>query len=231
MSAGSRIPLVARMAVFAVAVLAVPAPAARAGVVRGTVRLAAAARPPALGPNPYAGHASALPMGHAPVRDLVTDAVVYVARLDAAADSALAHDPSGHVLAQKNQAFSTRVLPCVVGSTVDFPNQDPIFHNVFSVSSVRRFDLGKYPQGHSKQVVFRKAGVVPVFCDIHPNMACFIIVLPNRAFTQPAADGTFALPDLPAGTYVIKVWHPDADEVARTVKVPATGDVTLDVGL
>jgi len=161
-------------AVAAVLVLAWSAGAwraAEAGVVRGVVRVGAAAKAPGDLPNPYAGHASAMPMGHAPVRDLVTDAIVYVARLDAATDSALTHDPSGHTLAQKNQAFSTRVLACVVGSTVDFPNQDPIFHNVFSVSSVRRFDLGKYPQGHSKQVVFRKTGVVPVFCDIHPNMA------------------------------------------------------------
>jgi plastocyanin len=210
---------------------ALTAHAAQAGVIRGTVRLDAVARTPAYAPDPYAGHAGALPAVRPPARGLVGDAVVYVARLDAAVDSALTRDPSGHVLAQRNQAFSTRVLPCVAGSTVDFPNQDPIFHNVFSVSSVRRFDLGKYPQGHSKQVTFPKPGVVPVFCDIHPNMACFIVVLPNRAFTQPAADGSFTLPALPEGTYTVKVWHPDADEVSRTVKVPAAGDVTLDVAL
>lgn len=236
MSARRRLPATALCAAaLCAAALAAPgSPAARpaaAGVIRGTVRLAAPARAPGYAPDPYAGHAGAMAGGHAPARGLVSDAVVYVARLDPAADSALAHDPSGHVLAQHNQAFSTRVLPCVVGSTVDFPNQDPIFHNVFSVSSVRRFDLGKYPQGHSKQVTFPKAGVVPVFCDIHPNMACFIVVLPNRAFTQPAADGAYALPDLPAGTYTVRVWHPDADEAVRTVKVPAAGDVTLDVEL
>lgn len=213
-----------------VAALAV-AREAHAGVIKGNVRMAPAPPAAAYAPNPYAGKASALPMGHALAHGLVSDAIVYVTNLDAQADSALRHDPSGHTLAQKNQAFSTRVLACVVGSVVDFPNQDPIFHNVFSVSSIRRFDLGKYPQGHSKQVRFPKTGVVPVFCDIHPNMACFIVVLPNRAFTQPAADGSFTLPNLPAGTYTVKVWHPDADEATRTVRVPATGDVTLDVNL
>jgi len=204
---------------------------ARAGVIRGFVRIAPAAPAAPYAPNPYAGHASALATGRAPTHGLVTDAIVYVTALDAKADSALKRDPSGHVLAQKNQAFSTRVLACVVGSTVDFPNQDPIFHNVFSVSSIRRFDLGKYPQWHSKQITFRRTGVVPVFCDTHPNMACFIVVLPNKAFTQPAADGAFSLPDLPAGTYTVKIWHPDTDEATRTVRVPAAGDVTLDVSL
>ena len=223
-------PVVLATIAWLLAVVLPPAPA-RAGVIRGVVRVAPAAPAATYAPNPYAGHASALPMGRPLAHGQVTDAIVYVTALDAKADSVLRRDPSGHVLAQKNQAFSTRVLACVVGSTVDFPNQDPIFHNVFSVSSIRRFDLGKYPQGHSKQITFPKTGVVPVFCDIHPNMACFIVVLPNRAFTQPAADGSFALPSLPAGTYTVRIWHPDTDEATRTVHVPATGDVTLDVSL
>src|SRR5206468_2042109 len=131
--------------------------------------------------------------------------------------------------AQKDQAFSTRVLPVVIGTTVDFPNQDPIYHNVFSVSPVRRFDLGKYPRGHSKQVTFARPGLVPVFCDIHANMACFILVLPNHAFTQPGADGGYHLPDLPGGTYTVKAWHPDYGEIARTVRVPESGDLSLDL--
>ena len=202
-----------------------------AGVIRGFVRVPPASGTAAYTPNPYPGRVSALPGRHDPVRGLATDAVVYLARLDPAADSSLTADPSGHVLAQKNQAFSTRVLPCVVGTTVDFPNQDPIYHNVFSVSPIRRFDLGKYPKGHSKQVRFLKPGLVPVFCDIHPSMACFILILPNHAFTQPGADGAFALPDLPAGDYLLKVWHPDFGEVSRPVHVPLSGDVAVEVSL
>jgi plastocyanin len=196
-----------------------------AGTVTGTLKVPAVSS--GSGANPYPGRASALPGRHEVPHGLVTDAVVYVEQVPARAESLLVDDPSGRVLAQRNQAFSERVLSCVVGTTVDFPNQDPIFHNVFSVSPVKRFDLGKYPRGHSKQVTFRKAGIVQVFCDIHPGMACFIVVLPNRAFARPKEDGSFALPQLPAGTYTVKAWHPDFGEQKRAVKVPASGDIAL----
>jgi plastocyanin len=201
--------------------------ASEAGTITGTLRVPSVST--GMSANPYPGRASALPGRHDVPHGRVTDAVVYVDKLSARADSLIAGDPSGRVLAQKNQAFSERVLSCVVGTTVDFPNQDPIFHNVFSVSPTKRFDLGKYPRGHSKQVTFKKPGIVQVFCDIHPSMACFILVLPNRAFTRPGEDGTFALPKLPAGTYTVKAWHPDFGEQTRTVKVPASGEVPLDL--
>jgi hypothetical protein len=112
---------------------------------------------------------------------------------------------------------------------VDFPNLDPIYHNVFSLSPVRRFDLGKYPRGHSRQVTFPKPGLVNVYCDIHSDMEAFILVLPNHAFARPTRAGEFTLPDLPAGRYILKAWHPDLGERSETVEVPATGDVTADV--
>ena len=83
-----------------------------------------------------------------------------------------------------------------------FENRDRIYHSVFSVSTTRRFDLGKYPKGHSRSVTFPKAGVVNVYCDIHSDMAAFVLVTPNHAYAQPAADGGYALPNLPAGKYV-----------------------------
>jgi plastocyanin len=220
-----------RWTFLTVLVLAVLTGEAHAGTVRGTISV-----PPPSGGNEYAsnqypGRASSLPGVNHPPYGHVTDAVIYVEALSEAVASALTGDPSGKVLAQKDQAFSVRVLPCVVGTTVDFPNMDPIFHNVFSVSPTKRFDLGKYSKGHSRQVTFRKPGLVPVFCDIHPSMACFILVLPNRAFTQADSSGAYALPELPAGTYQIKVWHPDFEETTRTVRVPETGEVTLDISL
>jgi plastocyanin len=211
----------------AIALLALP-PAGAAGTIKGVVRVPAA-KAPAAPANPYPGRASALPGRHDPPHGLVTDVVVSVAQVSAHAESLLSNDPSGRVLAQKNQAFSERVLPCVVGTTVDFPNQDPIFHNVFSVSPVKRFDLGKYPRGHSKKVTFRKPGLVQVFCDIHPSMASFILVLPNRAFARPDEQGAYALPRLPAGTYTVRAWHPDFGGITRSVKVPASGEAALDL--
>ncbi|MEP7027601.1 MAG: carboxypeptidase regulatory-like domain-containing protein [Candidatus Eisenbacteria bacterium] len=202
---------------------------AGAGVVLGVLRVPPTGAASSVAANPYPGRASALAGRHDPPHGLVSDAVISVAQLPPGADSLLTADPSGHVLAQRQQAFSERVLSCVVGTVVDFPNQDPIFHNVFSVSPVKRFDLGKYPRGHSKQVRFDRTGLVQVFCDIHPSMACFILVLPNRAFARPNGEGAYALPRLPAGTYTVNVWHPDFGDLSRTVRVPASGDVTLDL--
>jgi len=219
---------IARTTSFVLLVLLLAsARAGDAGTIAGTLKVPAVSS--GTSANPYPGRASALPGRHEVPHGLVTDAVLYVEKIPAKAESLLVDDPSGRVLAQRNQAFSERVLSCVVGTTVDFPNQDPIFHNVFSVSPVKRFDLGKYPRGHSKQVTFRKTGVVQVFCDIHPSMACFILVLPNRAFARPKDDGSFALPKLPAGTYTVKAWHPDFGEQTRTVKVPSSGEVALDL--
>jgi plastocyanin len=203
-------------------------PAVSAGAIHGVVRVPP---PPKKGvmANPYAGRASSLPGRHDPLNGLVTDAVVYVTQLPAGVDSLIQGDPSERVLAQRQQAFSSRVLSCAIGTTVNFPNQDPIFHNVFSISPVKRFDLGKYPKGHSKNVTFNKPGLVQVFCDIHPSMACFILVLPNRAFTRPDEAGAYTLPELPTGSYTIKVWHPDFGELSRNVKVKASGDVSQDL--
>jgi plastocyanin len=158
------------------------------------------------------------------------DAVVFVETVPAAADSAVAARPTPR-LAQRDQMFEPRVLPVVVGGVVDFPNLDPIYHNVFSVSPVRRFDLGKYPRGQSRRVEFPRTGVVQVYCDIHADMAAFIVVVPNRHFAQPAADGAYALPPLPPGRYTVRVWHPDRREAHHEVVLPDRGDVTFDVSL
>ena len=211
------------------AALPLGAAPAGAGVVRGVLRVPPVGASFTVAANPYPGRASALPGRHDPPHGLVTDAVISIDKLPPGVDSLLTGDPSGRILAQRQQAFSERVLSCVVGTVVDFPNQDPIFHNVFSVSPVKRFDLGKYSRGHSKQVRFGKTGLVQVFCDIHPSMACYILVLPNRAFARPNEEGAYALPRLPAGSYTVKAWHPDFGEITRTVKVPASGEVTLDL--
>lgn len=199
-----------------------------AGVVRGTVRVPAVAQPPPP-EDPYPGRAGSIPRVRRTVRGLVTDAVLFVAELPASADSSLRAPVRGARLAQSDQSFVPRVLPISAGSTVDFPNEDPVYHNVFSVCPLKRFDLGKYGRGKSKQVTFRRAGVVPVYCDIHSNMAAFIVVAPSRAFAQPDSSGGYALPELPAGHYLLKVWHPDFDELTRAVSVPDSGEVRLDV--
>ena len=202
---------------------------AEAGVVHGTLRVPSV--PPAAHVmNAYPGHASALPGQHAAARGAVSDAVIYLERVAPGVEAALAAAPCTRPrLAQKDQCFMPRVVATPVGTAVDFPNMDPIYHNVFSVSPTRRFDLGKYPRGHSKSVTFDHAGLVNVYCDIHSDMAAFVLVVPNHAFTQPAADGTFALPAVPPGRYTLHLWHPDFTEVVREIEVHEAGDPALEL--
>lgn len=201
-----------------------------AGVIRGTlvVPTRSEASPPAM--NPYPGRASSMTGVQPRTRGLATDAVVYVDQVPARAESVLAATRAPVPrLAQKDQAFVPRVLAIAVGTRVDFPNLDPIYHNVFSLSPPRRFDLGKYPRGQSRTVVFPRPGLVQVFCDIHSTMAAFVLVLPHHAYTQPSADGAWALDGLPPGRYELRAWHPDLPEMVRAVDLPETGEARLDL--
>jgi len=195
-----------------------------AGVIKGTLEIPAVTAESRL--HPYPGRAGSMASAmHA--TGAVSDAVVYVDKLPASV-SVPPPPATNPELGQKDQSFVPRVLAIQKGTVVSFPNHDPIFHNVFSVSPNKRFDLGKYPRGQTRKVRFDKTGLVNVYCDIHSDMAAFILVLPHHVFTMPAANGSFALPDLPAGTYTVKVWHPDFGEIHREVDVPAHGDVTAD---
>ncbi len=123
------------------------------------------------------------------------------------------------VLDQRGQQFSPRLLPVVVGQEVVFPNRDPIYHNVFSVSPVRPFDLGQYRDSDPpRRQVFPEPGLVPVYCNIHPEMISYVVVLPNAAFTVTGPDGRFALPPLPEGVALADVevhaWTPGAKRVS-----------------
>ncbi|HYR69622.1 MAG TPA: carboxypeptidase regulatory-like domain-containing protein [Candidatus Dormibacteraeota bacterium] len=204
---------------------------ATAGTIRGQVRVPPADNSGLSAPNPYPGRASSLAKRAVAAWGSVLDAVIYVEEVPSSVDSTLADAGGTPAMEQKDQAFGPRVLAVPVGTTVAFPNRDPIFHSVFSVSPVKRFDLGKYGRGKSKSVKFTKAGVVNVYCDIHSDMAGFVLVVPNHAYVQPDADGRFALPSLPPGTYTVIAWHPDLKSVRRTVQIPETGDVTVDLGL
>jgi plastocyanin len=208
--------------------LAVPA---LGGTIRGSLRVPGVSGTPPPAMNAYPGRAGAMAGMHGPARGRVTDAVVYVARIPAAAESALAKAPHPRPrLAQKDEAFVPRVVPVSVGMQVDFPNLDPIYHNVFSLSPTKRFDLGKYPRGQSKAVTFSRPGLVKVYCEIHSEMEAFVLVLPNHCFTQPRADGGFELPELPEGRYELHVWHPDLPEIVHAVDLSAGGDARLELG-
>jgi plastocyanin len=221
---------------FRAVLLAVPLAAllhgeGAAAVIRGVVRAPSGRETGGSVANPYPGRAGSVPA--APVRrGALRDAVVWIegAALPARGPDSLRAGRTGQ-LAQKDQSFTPRVVPVVLGGEVEFPNRDPIYHNVFSVSPAKRFDLGKYGRGKSKSVRFDKPGVVKVYCDIHSNMEGFVLVVPNAWFARPAEDGTFELPPVPGGSYRLVAWHPDLGTRALSVTVEDDETRSVEVSL
>jgi plastocyanin len=125
---------------------------------------------------------------------------------------------------QKDERFIPHLLAIPVGSVVDFPNEDPIYHNVFSLSKTRRFDLGRYAAGRSKAVRFDQPGIVRVFCEIHSHMNAFILVFDHRFFALTDESGRFHIDRVPPGTYRVTAWYEGVAQQTQTVTVaPATG--------
>lgn len=127
-------------------------------------------------------------------------------------------------MGQEHRRFVPDFLVVPVGDTVSFPNFDPIFHNVFSLSRPKSFDLGNYPEGQTRKVTFNKPGIVFVNCHLHSNMAAAIVVAPNAWATRAAPSGRFVLPDVPAGVYTVIAWHKSAGFFRqRAVVTPTQG--------
>jgi len=130
-------------------------------------------------------------------------------------------------LVQRNQRFEPQLLVVPVGSTVSFPNADPIYHNVFSLSGAKKFDLGYYPEGHTRTIQFEEPGVVQLYCHLHPNMYAAVVVTPNSWYTRPAPDGSFVLKGVPQGDYRLVAWHMHAGFFRREVHVEASSPANL----
>jgi plastocyanin len=135
------------------------------------------------------------------------------------------------VLRQRGERFAPHVLPIVSGSTVEFPNDDDVFHNVFSLSRAKAFDLGRYPRGASKSVTFGNAGVVQVFCHLHADMSGIILVLDNPFFVVPDAQGRFAIEGLPPGDYRLVAYHERIKPLVTPVRVEAGRTTTLNLNI
>jgi plastocyanin len=120
------------------------------------------------------------------------------------------------VMDQRNLQFAPKVLAVQAGTTVDFPNNDRVFHNVFSYRDGTRFDLGLYPVGSMKRVQFDRPGVSRIFCNIHPQMAAYIVAVDSPLFAVSDKNGTFMLQGVPAGTYTYHAWRAGADQLTGT---------------
>jgi len=148
-------------------------------------------------------------------------AVVY---LETAPRGAFEVPPPGRaVLDQRDETFVPHVLAVAVGTTIDFPNSDRIFHNVFSLSKAKSFDLGRYPRGTSRSVRFDGPGMVRVFCEIHSHMSAFVLVFAHRFFDTTDAVGRYAIEGVPPGTYSLAVWNEGEVRATRNVSVPEGG--------
>lgn len=169
--------------------------AANLGSVQGTIRLTKNSKP----------------------RSDHRDVIVYLEGIPVSAA------PRKAEIRQKNLQFSPRISVVVKDTTVDFPNDDKVYHNVFSTSRPAKFDLGLYRSGSSKAVQFRREGVVDVFCNIHPEMSSRVLVVPNTLFAATDASGKFRIDGVPAGTYPLKAWHASGEPVVL-------GQVTIEKG-
>jgi plastocyanin len=132
---------------------------------------------------------------------------------------------------QHGAMFAPHVLPVMVGTTVEWPNNDDILHNVFSFSEAKQFDLGLYKSPEVGRVVFDKPGRVDVFCSIHSRMNCIVLVLENPYFAATNDKGDYTIINVPAGTYKLKAWHERLPSQLQEVTVPEKGEVKVDFTL
>ena len=129
---------------------------------------------------------------------------------------------------QRNETFVPHVLAIVAGTTVDFPNNDRTYHNVFSLSRARTFDLGRYAAGRSKSVRFDKPGIVRVFCEIHSHMSAYILVFSHRYFAVTDDEGRYRIDNVPAGTYTVVAWNGAMPTESKQITIDGTGEAALD---
>jgi len=198
--------------------------AASPGTIRGRVELRRVVRPMERRPG-------VADLGTAVGRDL-PDLLRSVVYLESAPRGAFETNEGGHaVMDQRNETFVPHVLAITTGTTVDFPNSDQRYHNVFSLSKTKAFDLGRYAAGHSRPVRFDRPGIVRVFCDIHSHMNAFILVFSHPFFGLTDEEGRYRIENVPQGTYGVIAWNEGTSSEARPVTVPASGVAELDFTL
>jgi plastocyanin len=192
------------------------------GVIRGRLDIRRPARPPDRRPDVSESGAP----GPRDLPDL-RRGVVY---LESAPQGAFEERESRRaVMDQRNETFVPHVLAVMAGTLVDFPNTDKTYHNVFSLSRAKRFDLGRYAAGRSKSVRFDHPGVVRVFCDIHSHMNAFVLVFNHPFFDVTDSDGRFRLNNVPPGTYTVVGWYEGEMRTTRSVTVPTNMVVDLEL--
>jgi plastocyanin len=188
------------------------------GAIRGRVDVRRAA--PQMERRPNVADMGTQP-AHPPDRQDLLRSVMYLESAPAAAFADV--EPQHATMDQRNETFIPHVLAISVGTTVDFPNSDNTYHNVFSISKTRSFDLGHYPAGRSKAIRFDRPGIVRVFCEIHSHMSAFILVFSHRYFAVTGPDGRYQIGRVPPGRYTLNAWNEGSVRESRPVVVPEDG--------
>jgi plastocyanin len=204
--------------------LAQPRPAGRPGAIRGRVELRRVA--PATERRPTVSD-----LGAPRQRD-VSDRRRSVVYLESAPRRAFEQtEPSRVMMDQRKENFIPHLLAVTTGTVVDFPNGDPFYHNVFSLSKAGSFDLGRYAQGKSRSVQFNKAGIIRVFCEIHSHMNAYILVFSHPYFGVTDEAGRYRIDNVPPGTYSVVAWNEGVSSEPRPVTLPDGGITELDFAL
>jgi len=199
------------------------ATAAGLGRIEGAVRLTIPTRA-ALASGGYAPRTVSRPALHP---GTVSDVVVFIRDLPGAKNLPVTHTR----MIQQDESFEPRVIAITRGSTVEFPNADPYFHNVFSLSSGAAFDLGRYKRGDTRSRVFTRPGLVKVYCHVHSQMSASILVLDNTYFTRPQSDGTFDMSDVPPGSYRLSAWQERLGETQVSIHVQPGQTTQVEINL
>lgn len=185
-----------------------------------------AATPVRAAAGPLVGRIELVAQGEVLRSDEARHAVVYFKPHKPVDARPLARAPE---IFMRRKEFVPRVVAVTVGSTVRFPNSDPILHNVFSVSGANAFDLGLYPEGPGKAASFRNPGLVRVFCNVHHDMVAYVLVLDTPYFVAPDADGVFVLADLPETPGLLVVWHERAAPWSKELQPSASDTLVVQL--
>ncbi len=150
-----------------------------------------------------------------PNRGMARDAVVYLQ------GEAKAVPLSKAIIDQRDKMFSPHVSCVTRGTTMQFPNNDTVFHNVFAYFDASKFDLGMYPRGASKSIKMEKIGVVALLCNVHSDMSAYIVVVDTPFYAVTDKQGRFVLKDVPPGSYTLHVWHESGAKLTQSFAVTA----------